>query len=124
MQVRLFKLLVAVTLTFALGLHLVLLQSAAWTGMLVRYSRTDTFTQALAKTFDGKHPCKLCRLVQKEAHSTGKKAAPKVQIKFDLSLLERTVFLLPPSSNPQHFPSITVGSRSSDSPPVPPPRLA
>jgi len=123
-QVRLLKLLVVVTLTFALGLHLVCLQSAAWTGMLVRYSRTDTFAQALAKTFDGKHPCKLCCLVQKEAHSTGKKAAPNVQVKLDLSLLERTVFLLPPSPALAHFPPLSPDCRSSESPPVPPPRLA
>ncbi len=53
-------------LALSLGLHWVVLQSAAWSSMLIRYSEEGTFTQAVGKTFDGKHPCALCKAIQKE----------------------------------------------------------
>ena len=35
--------------------------------MLHDYSRTGTFAEAVKKTFDGRHPCKLCLKIQKGA---------------------------------------------------------
>lgn len=43
-----------------LGGHWVALQSVAWARMLKEFSRTDSFSEAVGKTFDGKHPCKMC----------------------------------------------------------------
>lgn len=50
--------LVAMFLT--LGLHWHLLQSVAWARMLADYSRSASWSEAIGKTFDGKHPCPLC----------------------------------------------------------------
>ena len=47
-------------LFFMLGGHWLALQSVAWARMLAEFSRTDSFTEAVGKTFDGKHPCKMC----------------------------------------------------------------
>lgn len=58
------RILACLVLTLTLGLHWAVLQSVAWTGMLVRYSRNATIVEALQKTFDGKHPCSLCRFIQ------------------------------------------------------------
>ena len=52
------------TLFVSLGGHLALLQTVAWGNMLVRFSRTESFAEAAKKTFDGKHPCPLCKLVK------------------------------------------------------------
>jgi hypothetical protein len=56
-------------------LHLVcggslgMMQVAAWGKMLVSYSQDAGVVQAVAMTFDGEHPCSLCRVI-KEARET------------------------------------------------------
>jgi hypothetical protein len=66
---RLKRPVVALVLVLCVGLHWPLLQSVAWMSMIVSYSREAGFEQAISNTFDGKHPCKICKLVQE-----GKKA--------------------------------------------------
>jgi hypothetical protein len=51
------------------GSHWLVLQSVAWAGMFVRFAREDPIGTALAKTFDGQHPCPLCRKVQEGRRS-------------------------------------------------------
>ena len=59
-------------LVLSLGLHWAVLQTAAWAGMLVTYSRDGSFRDAVVKTFDGKHPCSLCRAIKQ-----GRAAEPR-----------------------------------------------
>ena len=54
--------LLAALLT-SVGLHWMVVQSAAWAGMLVSFSRQDSLLEAVSKTFDGEHPCEYCMLV-------------------------------------------------------------
>jgi hypothetical protein len=54
-----------VAVSLSLGAHWAFLQAVAWTGMIVSYSREASFTEALSKTFDGRHPCRMCRMIQK-----------------------------------------------------------
>lgn len=75
---RVVKAIAVVVLTLSLGLHWALLQSVAWVGMVVSYSQQDSLSTALEKTFDGRHACKLCRVV--EAGRSAEKA-PAVEIK-------------------------------------------
>ena len=49
-----------------MGGQWLMLQSVAWVNMVKDYSHNATLSQALAKTFDGSHPCPLCRFIQKE----------------------------------------------------------
>ena len=46
------------------GGHWAILQTSAWLGMIVSYAKDGDYSGAITKTFDGKHPCALCRLVQ------------------------------------------------------------
>ena len=46
------------------GGHWALLQSVAWARMLVSYSRTDSLADAVGKTFDGEHPCPMCKKIK------------------------------------------------------------
>src|SRR5207302_5152905 len=71
-------------LTFSFGMHWVVLQSVAWLGMAVTYSHETCFTEALAKTFDGRHPCKLCKFVAENQKSEKKPDAKKVETKFEI----------------------------------------
>lgn len=59
------KIVAVSVLVLSLGLHWALLQTVAWTGMLIAYSRDGSFKQAVVKTFDGKHPCPLCKAIEK-----------------------------------------------------------
>jgi hypothetical protein len=54
----------AFALVLSLGLHWAVLQTVAWTGMIVKYSRNGSFTEAVSKTFDGKHPCAMCKVIE------------------------------------------------------------
>lgn len=56
--------LVVLVLVVTTGGPWAVLQVCAWAGMLVRYSQEGTLGSALEKTFDGRHPCKLCKLVR------------------------------------------------------------
>ena len=47
-----------------LGGHWMALQSVAWVRMISQYSRQGSLASALCKTFDGRHPCDLCRSIQ------------------------------------------------------------
>ncbi|QSR84408.1 hypothetical protein [Methylacidimicrobium sp. B4] len=47
------------------GGHWLLWQGAAWAGMLVRYAQSYGVEAGLTMTFDGKHPCHICKNVVK-----------------------------------------------------------
>lgn len=74
-------------LSFSMGLHWMLLQSAAWVGMIVTYSHETTLMQGVAMTFDGEHPCRWCRRVEQ-----GGASQKQQQICFPVTKVE---FLVP-----------------------------
>jgi hypothetical protein len=63
---RLPKLAVVAALACSMGLHWGFFQSVAWVGMVIHYSHDAPLTEALMKTFDGHHPCALCKETQGE----------------------------------------------------------
>lgn len=62
---RLGQVLMLLVLFVASGGHWMVLQSVAWSRMLVSYSQDGTFAKAVAKTFDGRHPCALCKQIER-----------------------------------------------------------
>ena len=74
--IRLVLLLVA---TLTMGLHYAVVQMVGWVNMTVEYSQTAPLSEALVMTFDGKHPCELCKLVEKELETSDQddQRAPK-----------------------------------------------
>jgi hypothetical protein len=64
------RLLGCIVMTAALflsaGGHLALLQGVAWATMIKDFSRSGSVTTAVLKTFDGKHPCSLCKKIAAE----------------------------------------------------------
>src|SRR5690348_13071416 len=71
-------------LILALGGHWALLQSVAWVGMTIENSRGLPLKEALIKTFDGKHPCSLCKFVAEGKKSEKKPQAQTLTTKLDL----------------------------------------
>jgi hypothetical protein len=107
----------------AIGLHWVALQSFAWTGMLIEYSKRGPLCQAIVQTFDGTHPCSLCHIVVTGKASEKKSDTQSSVPKIDIICVARVIRLISPFARVQHaFRDFSV-SEIEESPPVPPPRL-
>jgi len=67
------QVLMLLVLFAASGGHWMVLQSVAWSRMLVSYSQEGRFATAVVKTFDAQHPCDLCKRI---AQSKGTEPQP------------------------------------------------
>ena len=121
---RLPKLLMVLALACVIGLHWAFLQTFAWTTMLVDNLATTSFSAALQRTFDGKHPCALCKAIA-EGKKSEKKADTLLRLKKFEGLSTPVVITLSP---PASFPLIEALNASLETvphaPPTPPPRAA
>jgi hypothetical protein len=77
LALKLAALIAAVTVC---GGHWAALKTIAWAGMLWEYSRGASVTEAVEKTFGGKHPCKLCVSID-EGRQQEQKAPASAQVK-------------------------------------------
>ena len=111
-------------LVLTLGLHWAFLQTIAWTGMLVTYARQGSFQEAVSKTFDGKHPCALCKVIQQgrteEKQQEQKQVKPGLKLEVGL-IWQATEFSFDGSREQVVSPDLSGSSRCA-SPPKPPPR--
>jgi hypothetical protein len=116
------RFLVIVSLCLAIGFHWWALQSIAWTTMVIEYAKTYSLEEALAKTFDGQHPCSLCHAVQ-----AGKKSEQKnnTQIVTKVDLYCAVAVKVAPRERLQveYSTETFLPITRADSPPLPPPRL-
>jgi hypothetical protein len=112
-----------VSLCVALGLHWCALQSVAWVGMLINYSRSGSVASAIEKTFDGQHPCPLCQAISKGEQS-GKKQDYQLSGKIDMDYVKPAGALIPPVRDFAWPAMAGAGSGYSPEPSVPPPRAA
>jgi len=112
-------------LVLSLGLHWAFLQSVAWVGMIVSYSHKASLAEAVSKTFDGKHPCCLCKMIQKgraDEKQQEQKQTVKPGSKIDLGLVWRNpTFEFADHRAP--IPPCSIGAPSRrEAPPKPRPR--
>ena len=123
---RIGRVLVVFTLICTIGGHWAILQSVGWVGMFASYSSSASLSVALQKTFDGKHPCEMCKLVTQGKKSEKGQERLKVDPKLDFWIAKsEAAFCLLPRLTTEHVPSdpLTLSGRDVQ-PPVPPPRLA
>ncbi|HEU0208981.1 MAG TPA: hypothetical protein VFQ78_08365 [Candidatus Udaeobacter sp.] len=106
----------------AIGLHWVALQSIAWTAMIVDYSKRGSLCEAIKQTFDGAHPCALCRIVDKGKTSENKSDLQLLTPKIDLICLRRAITLIRPCASVDYVAADFSLLQIGESPPVPPPR--
>ena len=115
----------ALALICGAKLHLPALQVVAWTGMVVKYAQAVPLAEALEMTFDGDHPCPLCKVIRQaqtaDQHEVKAPSAPERTLLFVespqpwiQSVVELARLALVPS----------VLSGPAVRPPVPPPRNA
>ena len=118
------QVLMIVAVLAATGTHWAILQSVAWTSMLAHNLQTTSAREAVVETFDGKHPCCLCKAI-----AAGKKSEKKKEFVASWKQLE---FISSNSSltfrSPESFtllPELCVTwNTMTQKPPVPPPRAA
>jgi len=113
---------VVFALVLTTGLHWAALQTVAWTTMLANNLCTQTVAEAVSETFDGAHPCPLCKAIaaaKKSQQKSGfaaqaqKLEYPTAPKNFDLVVPAQFQILPPANFSAQLFPQ---------KPPVPPPR--
>ena len=122
---RLLNIAAVLLLGLVLGLHWAALQTLAWGAMLIARVQTDPVGEAFRTTFDGQHPCRLCRFVR-EGQSTGRTVEyGSVQAAPDLAADGLTCVFVPsvPQPDPESWADARWVSRTSV-PLVPPPRFA
>ena len=118
------KWLTVCALVVLIGGHWFALQSAAWLGMAVNFSRTDSVSVALQKTFDGQHPCKLCKIVKAGKASEKKQDLQKLEVKIDFQLVAGSCGLFPPRPIRHFTPEAERACATGSAPLLPPPRAA
>ena len=111
-----------VMLVLALGLQWTALQSVAWISMVIKYSREAPFVQALVKTFDGQHPCSLCRIVTEGQKSEQERQTKQPVKELDLCLETPATFQPTPLAFARHTIVDTRANARFEPPLVPPPR--
>ncbi|HVM50747.1 MAG TPA: hypothetical protein VMU04_22155 [Candidatus Acidoferrum sp.] len=119
---RLPRVALVAALACSLGLHWGLLQTVAWVGMLVSCAQDAPIGDAVVKTFDGKHPCPLCKQIAQGKRSERTSSIPLPGKKFEFSYSKAAfVFSAPIDYWEVHWPEQCF-SALSRTPPTPPPR--
>lgn len=90
--------------------------------MLVTNVKHAPLSEAVARTFDGNHPCMLCHAVATAKKSEKKSELPTAVAKMDLLCTTRTLTWLPPWRSYVYAATCAAIPERSQSPPVPPPR--
>src|SRR5258706_4666263 len=106
----------------AIGGHWLVLQSAAWLGMFASNRTTASMAEAWSKTFDGKHLCKLCKVVREGKKAEKTQDRQKIEIKLDLLLVARQGIIFRRLGPTLPLNCISLPNIRNDSPPTPPPR--
>jgi hypothetical protein len=119
---RFAKLVLVLALAGSVGLHWAFFQSLAWTSMLADHLHRDSFAQAVALTFDGHHPCRLCKAIAAGKKSEKKnESVPRPKSLEFPPALENLALIAPPGFAPEN-PGDLFADALVTAPPTPPPR--
>lgn len=106
----------------ACGGHWALMQTVAWTGMLLDNTRSEpTIAAAVAKTFNGQNPCSLCQKIDL-AHAEEETAPASQQKPVKIEALPAAAHAATrtPPPAPFAFPPFSPSAPSRHSPPPSP----
>lgn len=127
-QIRTFLILLG-CLQLCVGVDGVL-QVIAWSRMVVNYSSEAGIAKGVSMTFDGQHPCQLCKAITRSKKQQDDPSQPKnIQLldpAFKSFLSPATIHSPNPRSTEFHSPGFVplceVGSIFGERPPLQPPR--
>jgi len=113
---------VVVALVLTTGLHWIALQTVAWTAMLASNLSQQAFTVAVAKTFDGEHPCCLCKAIAAGKKSEKKSEVVAPTLKLEFPPFTKETILFPPAPIELLRPQDLFADSLTARPPLRPPR--
>ena len=122
---RLVPLVSLVLLLSLTGVHWGILQTVAWGRMIVAYSAEDGFALGVKKTFDGQHPCPLCKAIKRARASEQNAPAalsPVREVVDWVFVMPETVGLSVSGFRPDYAAFHPRGGLVHRRPPTPPPR--
>ena len=112
------------------GGHWAVVQSVAWAEMLRNYTQeSGSVTVALKRTFDGQHPCALCREIQTAKSQDHKESPVAPAAKEDAKVKAVSADPILPQAErlatAMAFPNAAAlwSPTRTEAPPTPPPRL-
>ena len=117
MIARFARFLMIATLVATVGAHWALLQSLAWTTMLAQNLRCGSVSEAVAHTFDGKHPCPICKAIAAGKKSEKKREFTLSPQKFECPPAQKAVLPLTPA----RFELVPLADNLIEAPTLPPP---
>jgi len=102
---RLGFVLVMLAVFSLVGGHWGILQTVAWAGMIIDYSKNAPFTVAIKRTFSGEAPCRMCHAI-KEGRKNEQRlpATLKVEKKSDSFLAAESLRVRLPRSDTFSYP--------------------
>ncbi len=119
---KLGQVLMIVAVLSATGTHWLAFQSVAWTAMLAENLQDSSFERALQRTFDGKHPCCLCKEIAKDKQLEKKSDVQNELKKLDFSHSHFAFVFCAPS----HFYEVRSANNTAlslaEPPSLPPPK--
>ena len=115
--------MVILALVVSTGTHWGVLQTVAWTAMLVDNLRTYSIAEAATRTFDGQHPCCLCKAIAAGKRTEQKAQYPLPVSKFEFPPMPDQLVLMAPAQF-AWLPGAgdSFAETVSFPPPMPPPR--
>lgn len=123
MLLRLGKVFVVFALVSTLGAHWALLQTVAWTTMLADNLQSGSFQSAIARTFDGQHPCNLCKAITAGKNSEQKNEFSVQKQKLDFPPHQQNFSLIAPTRPQFTSYTLSISEPAPQKPPTPPPRI-
>jgi len=111
------------------NVHLPVMQVAAWSGMLVSYSRDNSIAEAIEMTFGGERPCEMCCAIEKAQTTSSNQSNPEAlqgsYTRDICGLLAIAFSLISPAFTLQHYePGQYPGPQSLIFPPPNPPPIS
>jgi hypothetical protein len=90
--------------------------------MIVDYSKRGSLCEAIARTFDGAHPCLLCHIVDRGKTTEKKSDLQLLTPKMDMICTKHAITLVRLFGYVDYVAGDFSALRIGESPPVPPPR--
>jgi len=116
--------MIIAALFIASGGHWAVLQMVAWGRMMVEYSQRSEIAVAVAKTFDGRHPCSMCVAIQKSRQSEKKQEMQITAKKMEIFCQAAQLFVFAEADCGPRGMEDSVASPRFEQPSAPPPRFA
>jgi len=120
--VRFGKCFVMVALIATTGVHWAVLQSVAWTTMMADNLCTHSLSESMARTFDGKYPCPICKAIAAARNSERKSESALQTQRLEFPPAKENPVLIAPADFQLMPPMSFFAESLTQKPPTPPPR--